>query len=125
MALIRTTLIFTFSFISFLASAQAKEDKQLILEPLSCSKELGVRSQSGKVEAGINFLNGTQDTVIVQWINYDGYRDTTGNHTTRIEKNMSARKRTYLTHPFVVTKLNGECLGIYIPQAKDNVVFIE
>ena len=72
----------------------------------------------------ITFRNGSSDSVFARWINYEGKRDKAQQQKTLIKPDMSKSIKTYFTHPFVVTNLNGDCQGIYIPQSKNNVVFI-
>lgn len=103
----------------------AENDHQLVLEPLDCSKESQLRSQSGEGKAIISFRNGSPDSVAIHWINYLGKRDIGPKQVTVIEPDMTSSRSTYFTHPFVATKLNGECMGIYIPQSRNNIVFFK
>ena len=114
-----------FTSLILLLSQVSLSNESLVLEPLSCSKEDGVKSQNGEVKAKIYFINGTPDDVIIHWVNYQGKRDLKPNQITTIAPDMSARKITYLTHPFIVTDSKGKCLGVYISQSVDNIVFIK
>jgi hypothetical protein len=76
-----------------------------------CSEEAGSRSIEWSTPTSIAFDNNTGDVIRVYWIDYEGVRK----FYSEVVSGQSYVQRTYVTHPWVVTNRNYDCLGVYMP----------
>lgn len=122
---VRTTVILT-SFI-FLLTACAGMKKGLYpdSEMLSCSEEPMLKSESGDTDTTIFLSNQSDKTVVVRWINYEGVRDTSAQQKITLKPRRWVKRNTYLTHPFVFTDLEGNCVAIFRPRATQSAAIHE
>jgi hypothetical protein len=81
------------------------------LKAQRCTMERHLRSLQGAVSTEIRFVNRTAHAVLVYWLNYQGKRVL----YQTLSPGQSYVQQTYLTHPWVVTTVNGKCRAIYRP----------
>lgn len=85
-----------------------------------CPEEAGLRSIRGDSPTSITFINRLPIAVRIYWINYQGRRQYYG--TVRPHK--SYHQQTFLTHPWVVTDRNEDCIAVYMPPANPGQVIV-
>jgi len=85
-----------------------------------CPEETGLQSIRGNAPTSITFVNRLPIAVRIYWINYHGRRQYYG--TVRPHK--SYHQQTYLTHPWVVTDGNEDCIAVYMPAANPRRVIV-
>ncbi len=93
------------------------------LKPVSCNEEDKLRSTPSKIATTIQFFNKTTSVIKVYWIDYQGRRQ----HCYDLRPNETKENhRTFLTHPFVVTKgqTPSDCLGIFLPNEEPGIVIL-
>lgn len=92
------------------------------LQPVDCDKEDDFRSKNSDIPTSIQFINKTDFTVKVYWIDYQGKRQ----HRFDLRPNETENRGTFVSHPFVVTKADGRgsCLGIFLPSKDASVVIL-
>lgn len=78
-----------------------------------CPDEAGLRSIEGAVPTTITFTNRMAIPLQVYWIDYAGRRT----FYAALAPGRSHHQRTYLTHPWVVTDRNANCIALYMPTA--------
>jgi hypothetical protein len=93
--------------------------RQLI--PRNCSEESSLRSLSFDTKTIVTFTNETSKEVKLYWIDYDGDRIFYGT----LKPGESKRQKTCLTHPFILTDQNDNCLAIYLPTLEPSVAILE
>jgi hypothetical protein len=77
-----------------------------------CSEEAQACSIEGRHPARISFRNDRPTPVLIYWIDYTGGRKLYA----QIASGHRHDQPTFLTHPWVVTDIVGNCLGFYLPQ---------
>lgn len=86
-----------------------------------CSAEKGSRSTQGQHATEVVFSNQGAHTVSIWWLNYKGlrvwYQD--------LAPGESYTQPTYLTHPWVVTDAQAQCMGLYFPDGQPRVIEIQ
>jgi hypothetical protein len=80
------------------------------LRPQDCSLESTYRSTEGSVVTSIEFTNSSTRPVRIYWLNYSGQRQLYQTLPTTAHYVQS----TWVTHPWVVTDLEGRCLALYM-----------
>lgn len=93
------------------------------LQARGCDEEDSLRSVNGNVRTSIRFINKTDSTVKVYWIDYQGKRQ----HYFDLRANETHDQVTYVTHPWIVTKAGDKrsCLGIFLPNKENGVVILD
>lgn len=86
---------------------------------ISCDQEANLKSSTGAA-SNIVVNNKTNATVKLYWLNTLGKR--VEYSPGGIKAGASHRQATYVTHPWVITNANEECLGIYVPETSANAV---
>jgi hypothetical protein len=81
----------------------------------------GVKSMESKVETSIKFINRSKQTVKVYWINHDGNRDLRG---TLRDGEAYVPKRTFLTHPWLITDGDDNAWYVFFPDAQPRTLEI-
>jgi hypothetical protein len=76
-----------------------------------CAQEDFVRSAEGAVSSSITFVNATGGRLRTYWIDYDGRRK----FYAEILPGGRHFQQTFLTHPWVITNSQEDCLGVYMP----------
>ena len=85
-----------------------------------CPDEAGLRSTEGVVSTSITFMNRMPIAVRIYWINYDGKRQFYG----IVGPHRSFHQQTYVTHPWVLTDQNENCVAAYMPTHEPGRVFV-
>lgn len=80
---------------------------------VSCDQESSLKSSSGAA-SNIVVNNKTDATVKLYWLDFNGKRVEYSRGG--IKAGGSHSQSTYVTHPWVITNANEECLGIYVPE---------
>lgn len=86
---------------------------------LSCDQEAELKSSNGAA-SNIVVNNKTDATIKLYWLNQQGTRVEYSRGG--IKAGASHRQGTFITHPWVITNANEECLGIYVPETSSNAV---
>ena len=94
-------------------------------EVLSCAQESGLKSENGDTATTIFLSNQSAKTVVVRWINYDGVRDTSAEQKITLKPGRWVERNTFLTHPFVFTDQDGNCLDVFRPRAIESAAIHE
>ena len=84
------------------------------LAPLDCGQEGTIRSIEGEVLSSITFVNATEQTLEIYWLNYQGARE----HFHTLAAGTSYVQGAYLTHAWLVIGEDDRCFGIYLPEAQ-------
>ena len=85
-----------------------------------CSREKASRSIEASTATAITFINKTLRPIRIYWLDYEGSRK----FYAAVEAGESHFQKTYLTHPWIASSENGECLGLYMPQTNASFVAI-
>ena len=78
-----------------------------------CAQERGLRSLEGTTSTSITFVNDSRGMIRTYWIDYRGTRV----FYAEVPPGGSYVQQTFLTHPWVVTNSQEDCLGVYMPAA--------
>lgn len=81
------------------------------LTPLPPSRERDLRSTHNDRPTSIEFVNRRKEPVIVYWLDHRGRRVP----YRILMPGQSYRQPTYVTHPWVVTRMDGRALAIFLP----------
>jgi hypothetical protein len=86
-----------------------------------CAAEVGSRSINGRHTTEVVFVNKRAQTITIWWLDYKGKRVqyntlASGDHYTQ---------QTYVTHPWVVTDTQGQCLGLFFPDAQRRTIDVQ
>jgi len=76
-----------------------------------CPEEARLRSIRWDAPTTMTFVNNTADPLRTYWLDYQGKRK----FYAEIPAGQSYVQRTYVTHPWVVTNHDDDCLGVYMP----------
>jgi len=87
----------------------------------SCDSERELRSESGDVATTVEFMNESSRTVKVFWLDYSGTRV----YYSTLSPRASIVQPTYVTHPWVVTDSNNDCIMVHVARAAKTVVTID
>jgi hypothetical protein len=102
------------------ASASASVAAPVASSPISvtgmkvsgCAEEGTLRSATGP-STNVRFTNNSEGRVTVYWLNSLGRRV----EYRKLAKGESYDQQTYVTHPWLITGEQGQCLGIYTPES--------
>jgi hypothetical protein len=110
-------VIISSTLLSFAISADVPaanaQSKQCVSESVSSS-------QNGKIATEITFINQRSAPVKLYWLDYLGQRK----FYTLIAPRNRITQSTYVTHPWVITDTNDNCLGVYYPDGQPRIVKI-
>lgn len=81
---------------------------------VSCDQEASLKSSTGAA-SNIVVNNETDATIKLYWLDFNGKRVEYSRGG--IKAGATHRQSTFVTHPWVITNANEECLGIYIPES--------
>ncbi|MUG95159.1 hypothetical protein F7734_23490 [Scytonema sp. UIC 10036] len=85
-----------------------------------CNAEGVSISRTGKIATEVTFINQRSQTVKVYWLDYSGKRK----FYSSIQPGDRVSQSTYVTHPWVVTDTQDNCLGVYYPDGQPRIVEI-
>lgn len=85
-----------------------------------CSSEKYLLPTSSSFATSIKFVNVSEKIVRIYWINYSGKRV----FYKQIPSDSVYKQLTYITHPWVVTDVNDNCIGVYYPDRQLRVINI-
>ena len=77
-----------------------------------CPNEKEFRSIEGNKSTSITFVNQRTSIIQTYWLNYQGARQLYW----KLNPGEQYNQQTYVTHPWVVTDDNDNCLGIFLPE---------
>lgn len=89
-------------------------------QALECSTERELRSGKFDTPTSVEFTNERNQDIQTFWINYDGQRV----FYNRLKPGTSYIQKTYVSHPWIVADLSGNCLAIYLPGTSPSRVAI-
>jgi hypothetical protein len=76
-----------------------------------CRDERAIKSADSNKSTKVQFKNESKSRVRVFWLNYEGKRE----HYSDIAPGRSYSQDTFMTHPWVVTDPNGQCILLFRP----------
>jgi hypothetical protein len=111
------TVCATFVWLSLCSSAFAAPAG---LEDLfrGCSNLGSLRSAVANQPISLNVLNKTSRNINIIWINYQGGRQL----YRTIGPNQNWNQQTYVTHPWLLTDVSGNCLGAFTTSQSQGVI---
>lgn len=86
---------------------------RLDLKPLLCSTDSALHSLNGDTKTGIYFINKTNQQLKSYWLNYEGKRI----FYKTIQPKSGYMQPTYLTHPWVITDENDQCIYTFMSES--------
>jgi von Hippel-Lindau disease tumor supressor len=94
----------------------------VVVRPRKHTAELkGVKSQDARLETAIDFVNRSKQTIKVYWLDYDGARQLKGMLK---DEDSYGLKRTFLTHPWLITDADDNAWYVFYPDSQPRVVEI-
>ena len=87
---------------------------------ISCDQRGNLRPQNSHVATEISFDNKTRRDVVVQWIDFNGVAKDYG----LLKPNDRKAFKTFVSHPWMIADLSGNCLQIEMPIANGSVAFV-
>ena len=91
-----------------------------IVPDAACDRDGKAKSKNGDVKAALTVINNSDEAVKTYWLDYDGKRvfyEDVAPHTSYVQK-------TWLTHPWVVTSVDGDCYRFLVMNAKEQTVTV-
>ncbi|MGH6742518.1 MAG: hypothetical protein ACREDY_26400 [Bradyrhizobium sp.] len=85
-----------------------------------CPQERDLRSIEGKISTQVTFVNAYGATIRIYWLNYNGGRQ----FYQQLAAGRSFAVNTYVTHPWVVTDSDENCIEVYLPQPRPSTIQI-
>jgi WD40 repeat protein len=82
-----------------------------------CANADSYKSFDSKQPAQTTFVNNRESYVRIYWLDYKGER----NLFATLGPGQSYTPGTYLSHPWLVTGLTDECIGVYVPELWQSV----
>jgi hypothetical protein len=82
-----------------------------LLPDQRCADESQYKSVVANFPTQITFVNQSNSSVRLYWLDYGGKRKLSGT----IIPGRSYRQQTYMTHPWEIADLNDRCVAIYLP----------
>ncbi|OYX13392.1 MAG: hypothetical protein B7Z15_07450, partial [Rhizobiales bacterium 32-66-8] len=76
-----------------------------------CQDERSIKSADSATATKVQFKNESKSRIKIYWLNYDGKRE----HYSDVAPGRSYTQETYMTHPWVVTDTNGQCILLFRP----------
>jgi len=86
----------------------------------SCAQRAGHRSLNDNTPAVIDFVNHSSITVQTFWLDFSGKRV----FYEKVASGGSYSQKTWITHPWVVADLSGNCLTFYVTAATSATVTV-
>jgi von Hippel-Lindau disease tumor supressor len=84
------------------------------------AEDAGIRSTNGDISTSVMFVNRRPSKVKIYWLDYNGQR--------KFYKSLNAGEgypqQTYLTHPWLITDIEGNSLAVFFPDAQPRTVEI-
>jgi VHL beta domain len=84
----------------------------------SCSERANLRSERSDTPAKINFVHYSGPRRDVYWLDYAGH----GQNMITIKPGQQTTADTFLTHPWMITDADGNCIEIVLPRPVPSVV---
>jgi hypothetical protein len=81
----------------------------------------GLKSVESKVETSIRFVNRSKQAVKVYWLDFEGNRQL---KATVKDGGLYESRRTFLTHPWLITDAEDNAWYVYLPDAQPRTVEI-
>lgn len=85
-----------------------------------CPGEAGLRSTEGAVATSITFTNEMPIALRVYWLDYGGVR----RFYATVSPYQTHHQQTYVTHPWVLTDANDDCVAVHTPAHGPRQVFV-
>ena len=84
----------------------------------ACAQESTFKSTDGTTKAALKVINNTDATVQTFWLDYKGARV----FYQQVAPHASYVQKTWLTHPWIVASLTGECYRLVVMTSLEQVV---
>ncbi|MGV3524718.1 MAG: hypothetical protein ACO1RX_10850 [Candidatus Sericytochromatia bacterium] len=100
-------------------SANPSEIATLVgMSATNCDQEADLKSERVPNTAEVSFKNSSSGTINIYWLDFEGKR-------VSYKKGLAAgetfNQGTFVTHPWVITNDQDQCLGIYTPTESGSV----
>lgn len=112
-ALSQATSEFNSAQPSVAPQSAAAQNGRVELAPIPVEREIALRSLRSATPTQIEFLNHSRQEIRIYWLNYQGQRQAYGS----LQPGGVLRQGTFLSHPWVVTDVRDQALGLYLPSA--------
>ena len=80
-------------------------------QEVSCGKATKLRSELSKEPATIRFINQSDATLIIQWIDFKGALKEYG----ELQPGAELTQETFVTHPWIAAYQEGSCRQLFLP----------
>lgn len=87
---------------------------------LKCDREHSLNSTAYGNPTSVEFVNNSSQFIKIYWIDYAGRRV----FYKSLSSGQSYIQQTFVTHPWIFTNANNQCMGIYLPPAQATTVTI-
>lgn len=77
----------------------------------SCQSERSIKSADSDRETKVQFRNQSKSKIKIYWINYNGKRE----FYSDLNPGRNYTQDTYMTHPWIVTDMTGQCIMLFRP----------
>jgi hypothetical protein len=84
---------------------------------MACEKVTKLRSETSKEPAKIHFINESDATLVIQWIDFKGALKEYG----ELQPGAELVQDTYLTHPWIAAYQEGSCRQLFLPAEGSSV----
>jgi hypothetical protein len=86
-------------------------------QELACGKAAKLRSELSKEPATIRFINQSDATLIIQWIDFKGALKEYG----ELQPGAELTQETFVTHPWIAAYQEGSCRQLFLPLPGNSV----
>lgn len=100
-----------FSMLRCMISALLITVSSAALSEENCQSEKSIKSADSNKETKVQFKNESKSKIKIYWINYDGKRE----FYSDVNPGRSYTQDTYMTHPWVITDMTGQCVLLFRP----------
>ena len=114
----RMILLFSILLMVFTVFSQARPssiidfaDPNTPASDSNCEKESKLRSKEGVTPVEFTLTNRSKNKIVLYWLNYEGKRI----KYEEVIPGDQVKQPTFLTHPWVVTNTQGQCVRILTP----------
>jgi hypothetical protein len=81
------------------------------MKATACSEESSLKSATSTQSTNITFKNSSSGRIKLYWLDFSGKR--VEYHQGGLATGASHTQQTFVTHPWVITNEQGDCMGIY------------
>lgn len=111
------------AYLKKLGSAEGTppEPSQTLAEAFTCTEGAELFSKESRTAATVTFVNRTQSTRVVYWIDEQGAR----HEYARLQPGREHSQPTYLTHPWLIADDDGACVQMFRARPGTTIALLE